>query len=80
MDSMDSVCRKPPARAQPRIAALIGEENTQYFISKCCAKCHHFQCFLFFQDFILCQPDSAKKSGNYLAIVSDIKRNITNVL
>ena len=30
----------------------------------------------FIQDFILCQPDSRKKSGGYLAVASDIKRNI----
>lgn len=32
--------------------------------------------FYFLQDYILGQPDSSKKSANYLAIVSDIKRNV----
>ena len=30
----------------------------------------------FFQDYILAHPDSSKKSGAYLGVVSDIKRNI----
>ena len=30
----------------------------------------------FIQDYILDHPDSRKKSGGYLAIVSDIKRNL----
>ena len=32
--------------------------------------------FCFFQDYILEHPDSNKKSGTYLAMVSDIKRNL----
>ena len=32
--------------------------------------------FFFFQDYILDHPDSSKKSGGYLGVVSDIKRNI----
>ena len=32
--------------------------------------------FYFFQDFILDSPDSNKRSGSYLAVVSDIKRNM----
>lgn len=32
--------------------------------------------FCFFQDYILGHPDSNKKSGTYLATVSDIKRNL----
>ena len=32
--------------------------------------------FSFFQDYILGHPDSNKKSGAYLAVVSDIKRNL----
>ena len=32
--------------------------------------------FFFFQDYILGCPDSNKKSGAYLATVSDIKRNL----
>ena len=32
--------------------------------------------FFFFQDYILNQPDSNKKSGTYLGVVSDIKRNL----
>ena len=30
----------------------------------------------FIQDYVLDHPDSSKKSGGYLAIVSDIKRNL----
>ena len=30
----------------------------------------------FFQDYILDQPDSSKKTATYLATVSDIKRNV----
>ena len=32
--------------------------------------------FFFFQDYILAHPDSSKKSGTYLGVVSDIKQNI----
>lgn len=32
--------------------------------------------FSFFQDYILGQPDSGKKTAAYLATVSDIKRNL----
>lgn len=30
--------------------------------------------FYFMQDYVLCHPDSTKKSASYLATVSDIKR------
>lgn len=102
MESVDSLCKKPPARTQPRIAAIIGEESNQYFIiceqQVFCkmstlslalfAAFSLYYClnleypvqakniFSFVQDFILCQPDSGKKAGGYLAVVSDIKRNI----
>ena len=29
---VDSICKKPPKRMQPRIAALVGEEDTAYMI------------------------------------------------
>ena len=32
--------------------------------------------FDFFQDYVFGHPDSSKKSGSYLAVVSDIKRNL----
>ena len=32
--------------------------------------------YYFFQDYILERPDSNKKSASYLAVVSDIKRNL----
>lgn len=32
--------------------------------------------FSFFQDYILGHPDSNRKSGAYLAVVSDIKRSL----
>ena len=102
MESVDSVCKKPPARAQPWIAAILGEESAQYFIiceQRVFCKMSTLPMALFVafslyyclnleypvqaknilafvQDFILCQPDSGKKSGGYLAVVSDIKRNI----
>ena len=34
------------------------------------------QMYCFFQDYILERPDSNKKSASYLAVVSDIKRNM----
>ena len=89
---------------QPRIAALIGEEETQYLII--CEKSILFKVatiklaifftvaayycfnleyptpaknvFNFLQDYILAQPDSNKKSASYLAVVSDIKCNISD--
>lgn len=99
---VDSVCKKPPKRTQPRIAALKGEENTMYIIvceemlltkvsslklAIFCLVAFYYcfnleypqplkNVFYFLQDYILGQPDSSKKSANYLAIVSDIKRNV----
>jgi len=32
--------------------------------------------FYFLQDYILARPDCGKRSGSYLAVVSDIKQNI----
>ena len=102
-ERIESVCRKPPARNQPRIIAMRGEEGVvEYFVI--CEQqvlCKQFSlphalffafsayyCFnleyppmsknvlYFIQDYILDNPDSNKKSGGYLAIVSDIKRNL----
>ena len=102
MESIDSACRKPPRRTQPRIAAFLGEEDPQYLVlceEKVLYKCPSLQAALFYtfasyyvfnleypskaknifsfiQDYILGHPDSNKKSGSYLAVVSDIKRNL----
>ena len=97
------MCSKPPARNQPRIIAMRGEEGAvEYFIiceQQVLCKQFSFPNALFFafsayysfnleyppmsknvlyfiQDYILDHPDSRKKSGGYLAIVSDIKRNL----
>ena len=102
MNSITAACRMPPKRTQPRIAAVVGEENTQYFVvceqlvlfkvtslrlaiffTVASYYCFNLEyptpaknLFNFLQDYILGQPDSNKKSASYLAVVSDIKRNL----
>ena len=102
MDSVQQACQQLPIRNQPRIAAIVGEGSTQYFViceSKVLCEVPTLQAalftafsayycfnleypasakniFCFFQDYILGHPNSNKKSGTYLATVSDIKRNL----
>ena len=96
----EDVCKQPPLRTAPRIAAFMGEENIQYFVliehrvlcqvpSLQHALYIMFSAFyvfhleypkqtknvmFFFQDYIVAHPDSMKRPGTYLAVVSDIKK------
>lgn len=101
MDSVEQASQQLPVRNQPRIAAIVGEGSTQYFVCESKVLCEVptlqavlFTCFsayycfnleypvsaknifCFFRDYILGHPDSNKKSGTFLAMVSDIKRNL----
>ena len=103
MQSMQEACCTPPARNQPRIAAVIEEETTQFFIMceqkiVCKVDCLQNALFLvfsayyvfnleypnnaksilyFIQDYILSSPDTGKRLGSYLAVVSDIQRCVS---
>lgn len=104
-DNISDICSKPPVRNQPRIAAIVGDLVTEYFII-CeqkvfckvlslkmalfivfsCYYCFNLEypgaakwIFVFFQDYILEQPDHTKKSATYLSITSDIKRKFVDL-
>ena len=70
------VCEQQPLCKVPTLQTAI-------FIAFACYYCFNLEyptvaknVFHFFQDYILGQPDSNKKTGSYLGIVSDIKRNL----
>ena len=102
MESIDVILQKTAKKTQPRVAAVIGVESTEYFVlcenqvlckvptlrvaiftSFSAYYCFNLEyppnsknIFYFMQDFVLGHPDSGKKSGLYLAVISDINRNI----
>lgn len=88
MESIDAILRKAPKKTQPRVAAVIDVESVNYFVlcenQVLCKvpalKVAIFTSFCAYYCFNLEYPqnskDSGKRSGLYLAVVSDINRNV----
>jgi hypothetical protein len=74
MVGITTACTQPPERTQPRIAALIGEESTQYFVvceESVLLKVNSIKAALFFTVaayyvFNLEYPQPAKNVFNFL--------------
>ena len=67
MDSVEQACQQLPVRNQPRIAAIVGEGSTQYFVCESKVLCEVpmlqaalFTCFSAYYCFNLEYPVSAK--------------------
>ena len=66
-----------------QVVCKLSNLKSAVFIVFSCYYCYNLEypqqaknIFYIFQDYILGYPDSAKKTGGYLGVVSDIKRHI----